>query len=651
MRHATRNGSDGPRLEKPTRRSTVGATITLSAQEAAAAGSAGEADMSSELWRRLLQRSTGMVAGPSVWGGEVPSEVSATGAAGNKDGGKPFNAMAAARSKMSGSSAATVAAAKAVAAERAAAIEKSAAQPPRARTPPPAAAARRVGLASSTGESADAAQRPAVSWSAPASPQRPSSSSHHAGPLQPPPQGWAPMQPQQHAGAPTFTPAAPPASAAVLTTQAPAPAPALAPPPADPPPAASPPKRGGKGGSSSGGGGSRAASNPMVPLDSKDLRLVSRLEDPFAHIERRELEAQRMQLEADLLALSAAGNELGGGRAGAGRVSFVTAKAESGDALGVGGGSCGGKDQPVARGRRFRRHRRHRRKSRARSVRWRPRARAPKARVRRWQHPRTVRPATPRHPPPPGRRYPPRRPTHLPPPPPPPPFFASGGDGYGGGSDLPPSVCSRMGGTAPQMGYGGPTSAAVNRDPTRHAPHEARQQRVDESRVRHDYTVVHVSKSAEGSGSGGGARGGKGGTGGGASGVRQAGEATTRVYSASSWAGRQAEARQQAAAAAAAARPSARRRAAAIRGWRLLRKHQRRDDEIGRAASAGATSGGRRMGPRGGDHAWGQGDGGEGAGEGGGQERGGPHGERSRARRSVRASLSVEDTRISSVAP
>ena len=365
------------------------------------------------------------------------------------------------------------------------------------------------------------------------------------------------MQPQQHAGAPTFTPAAPPASAAVLTTQAPAPAPALAPPPADPPPAASPPKRGGKGGSSSSGGGSRAASNPMVPLDSKDLRLVSRLEDPFAHIERRELEAQRMQLEADLLALSAAGNELGGGRAGAGRVSFVTAKAESGDALGVGGGSCGGKDQPVAR----------------RAALSTPQATPPEvARAERALAAARAstegtcaamaasahRPTSHAAPSSSTRQALPSSSSYSPsPPPPPPPFFASGGDGYGGGSDLPPSVCSRMGGTAPQMGYGGPTSAAVNRDPTRHAPHEARQQRVDESRVRHDYTVVHVSKSAEGSGSGGGARGGKGGTGGGASGVRQPGDSTTREYSPSSWPGRQEEPRQQAAAAAAAARPSA----------------------------------------------------------------------------------------------
>ena len=91
-----------------------------------------------------------------------------------------------------------------------------------------------------------------------------------------------------------------------------------------------------------------------------------------------------------------------------------------------------------------------------------------------------------------------------------------------------------MGGTAPQMGFGGPTSSAVAWDPTKHAPHEARQQRVDESRVKHDYTVVHVTRAPKPPPRG---RPGGGGGGAGAAAAAERDAATqARVYGATSWA-------------------------------------------------------------------------------------------------------------------
>jgi hypothetical protein len=93
---------------------------------------------------------------------------------------------------------------------------------------------------------------------------------------------------------------------------------------------------------------------------------------------------------------------------------------------------------------------------------------------------------------------------------------------------MPPSVCVRMGRHAPVMGYGGSTSNAVARDPTTPAAHEAKQQKVDESKSKHDYTVVHVTKPPTRPASGRAARGAAGGA---ADAAAQA-----RVYSAGSWA-------------------------------------------------------------------------------------------------------------------
>ena len=60
--------------------------------------------------------------------------------------------------------------------------------------------------------------------------------------------------------------------------------------------------------------------------------------------------------------------------------------------------------------------------------------------------------------------------------------------GAGLGDEPGPSVCKQLGGTAPQCGLGGPTSSGGW---SPHAPHEAMQMRIHESRVKHqEYTVV-----------------------------------------------------------------------------------------------------------------------------------------------------------------